>query len=175
MTVIDLNIPSNQTAFAQIVGTSQQAIAKQVDKGVLPRDGTMAEWLDLYLNRLREQAAGRGGNNQERLATARAEESEVKAALGRLTYHKELKTVVLAEEAADMLQRWATFTQREYKTCVDKLVNEIQSVHAIEINPDLVLKIAEPTANRVADYAEQLGRGIGERFSDIQAAEENFD
>lgn len=54
-----LNTTITQDDFAKLVGVSQQRVAQMVAEGLLQREGTAAQWLLAYCERLREHAAGR--------------------------------------------------------------------------------------------------------------------
>ncbi len=56
-----LSVPVRQFEFAQVVGISEAAVSQMKSAGVLREGGTLLEWLQSYITRLREQAAGRLG------------------------------------------------------------------------------------------------------------------
>ena len=72
---IELDQPATQAGFARLVGTSRQAINKHVEKGVLKDGMSYADWLQIYCDRLRDEAAGRGGDQQGTLTAVRIEET----------------------------------------------------------------------------------------------------
>ena len=78
--LIDLDYEATQTALAGLVGVTQPTISNLVSEGKLPSSGTLGELLLAYCARLRDQAAGRMGENttldlvQERAALAREQE-----------------------------------------------------------------------------------------------------
>lgn len=131
------------------------------------RKSSLCEIRNAYIRHLREQAAGRGGSQQEQLAIARTEEATVKAALGRLDYLEKTKELVLVDDCVDVLQRWAGFAAVQYKSAMDKLITELQAEHKIDVDPEKVVEIANPTADRVADYARQLGASLSADRGDI--------
>jgi len=77
--LIDLDDPAKQAVLGGMVGVTQQAISAMVTAGALPPSGTLGEMLLAYCERLREQAAGRLGEEggldlvQERAALARSQ------------------------------------------------------------------------------------------------------
>jgi phage terminase Nu1 subunit (DNA packaging protein) len=92
---VDLSQPCTQLALAELVGVSQQAISALVTEGKLPSGGTLGQLLLAYCERLREQAAGRLGDEDnglsltgERAALARAQREgiEIKNAVLRGEY-----------------------------------------------------------------------------------------
>lgn len=83
-----------QSQFAELVGIAQPTVSRWISDGLLPEDGTCADWLRAYCGRLREQAAGRYTEgeldlSQERAALARAQREGI-----------ELKNAVLRGEYA---------------------------------------------------------------------------
>ncbi|AVO51224.1 hypothetical protein [Ectopseudomonas mendocina] len=166
---------------------SQKEIAQHLDmserncRDVLKALGiNWAEWdLDeiriAYIRDLREKAAGRGGSQFELLNNARIEESTVKAANGRLTYHEKLGTLVPAADAALALKDWAGFANREYQSGVEKLVQQIEAEHQVTVDRDGVNRIAGSTVSRIGGYADKLGRRITGRGPAIQSAQGSAD
>jgi len=61
--IIDLDAPPVQEVTARIVGVSQQAISAMVTEGKLPPAATQGEMVQVYCQRLRDQAAGRLGSD----------------------------------------------------------------------------------------------------------------
>lgn len=94
MAVIDLSMQGTQTALAELVGVTQPTISNLMTDGKLPATGTLGELLLAYCARLRDQAAGRMGENttldlvQERAALAREqrEGQAIKNAVARREY-----------------------------------------------------------------------------------------
>lgn len=63
----------SQQEFAQLIGVSEAKVSQMRTEGVLAADATAGEWLQQYLTRLREQAAGRmGADGSVDLAKERA-------------------------------------------------------------------------------------------------------
>jgi len=94
-------MPMTQAAFGALVGVSQQAIGNLVGRGVLAKEMTGHQMLQVYCSHLREQAAGRAANDGLDLATERAglakaqrEKIEMQNAVTR----NELAPVALIEE-----------------------------------------------------------------------------
>lgn len=77
--LIDHDAPATQAVVGGIVGVSQQAISAMVSEGKLPPNGSIGAMVLAYCERLREQAAGRLGEDggldlvQERAALARSQ------------------------------------------------------------------------------------------------------
>lgn len=113
-----------------------------------------------YVRDLREKAAGRGGDDQVSLAKARTEESQLKTAMMRLDYHRDLKTIVHAGQAAELINDWSRLANREYTQGIHQLVSEIQSAHGITVSQETVEDIAGSTTERIQEHAAKLGRSL---------------
>lgn len=111
---IDLDTVATQEAFADLVDVTQPRVAQLVADGVLPRGGTLRQWLHAYCARLREQAAGRASDgpldlSQERAALAREQRKgiEIKNAVLRGEYAAvSLLTEVLATASQAVNERF---------------------------------------------------------------------
>jgi phage terminase Nu1 subunit (DNA packaging protein) len=120
---------ATQAAFGAAVGVSQQAVSDLVRAGVLPEDGTAAEWLLAYCGRLREQAAGRMGADalgldlvQERAALARAQREgiEIKNAALRGEFASvQLLAQVLANASQAVAERFDHLKAEVRQACPD--------------------------------------------------------
>ena len=170
-----LDRKATATGFAELVGISQPAVSKHIANGVLTQGASFREWLREYCEHLREYAAGRGGGQHDALTRARTEESSVKSALGRIQYNEKIGTLVPADDAGRALEDWAGYANREYLAGVDKLVNEIQSAHEIQVDSETVQNIAESTARRIAEYAGKLGGALAGGSEALSAEEAGAD
>ncbi len=166
---------ATQAEFARLVGISQQAVSKQLDKGAIHAGETLREWLLQYCNHLRDQAAGRGGSQQESLASAKTEEAEVKTALNRLTYQERLGTLILGDDVGYALSDWAGYANREFRSGTEKIVELIENEHSVSVNREAVKNIVGPTTERIQGYAEKLGAAFVARDGAVQPAEECAD
>lgn len=92
---VDLSKPMTQAAFGQLVGVTQQAVSEFVRVAALGPGVPAGEMLIAYCERLREQAAGRLGDEaggldlvQERAALAREQRLgyEIKNEVARKTF-----------------------------------------------------------------------------------------
>lgn len=156
MSVINLDERIDQSIFGQLVGVSQQAISKLIAKDVLHKDGTLKQWLSAYCSRMREEAAGRGGDDQYNLSKARAEESIIKTAKLRLEYNREIGNLIVTEDAVDAINDWCRFANREFSQGTHRLVHEIQNKYKIEIEDQLVEGITGSSTERIGDYAKKI-------------------
>lgn len=128
-----------------------------------------------YIRDLREKAAGRGGSQAELLAIARTQESTVKAANGRLTYHEKLGTLVPTADAAFALNDWASFGNREYLAGFEKLTQELEATLKVSIDRGMVERIAGSTVKRIGGYAAKLGQRIAGSSHALQSAPPDTD
>ncbi|MEH6825641.1 MAG: hypothetical protein V7629_17220 [Motiliproteus sp.] len=168
---LDLLEPAKQAVFARLVGVSQPAINKQIEKGVLIRGGSYQEWLNSYIEQLRSQAAGRGGDKQANLTQARIEESEVKTALGRIQYHEKLGSLVILEEARAFLMDWAAYANREFRQANERLVLDIKSMLDVDVPDELRDKHVGAAIERVKSYALKLASDGSDSSEGVPATE----
>ena len=62
---IDLSLPMTQAKFGDLVDVTQQAVSGLVKSGVLSPGASGESWLKAYCERMREQAAGRMGGDED--------------------------------------------------------------------------------------------------------------
>ena len=125
-----------------------------------------------YIRDLREKAAGRGGNGQVNLTRARSDEAVMKTAKMRLEYNREIGILIYTEDAADAINDWCRFGNREWSQGTSRLVHEIENKYKIEVDDKLVESIAGPTTERIKDHAGELGRGLVSRIESVCETEE---
>jgi len=124
-----------------------------------------------YIRHLREQAAGRGGDDQKNLTTAKTEESQIKTAKMRIEYYRDLGVLITTEEAASVISLWARQANTDYTQGTHKLISEIQNRYNIKIDNEMVENIVTPTTERIRCHAEKLGAGLVEGIDDIPPPE----
>ena len=126
--LIDLDYEATQTALAGLVGVTQPTISNLVSEGKLPSSGTLGELLLAYCARLRDQAAGRMGENttldlvQERAALAREqrEGQAIKNAVARREFAPVgLLADVLGMAASAVVDRFDQLEGQLRKACPD--------------------------------------------------------
>lgn len=127
--VIDLDGTAVQAIVGDVVGVSQQAISALVTDGKLPEGLTLGETIQAYCHRLREQAAGRMGDevggldlSQERAALAREMRHghEIKNAVARGTYADiQLLADVLSAASQAVVERFDQLPGMLKKACPD--------------------------------------------------------
>lgn len=135
---LDLNARATQVRFAQLVGVSQQAISERVASGVLPAGGTLGEWLLAYCERLRTEAAGRGGDDQAALTRARTREAEASAELKVLQIMERSRQLVPVAEIEPQLQAMVAAARSELLALPDALTHELRALYGMEIDASLI-------------------------------------
>ncbi|SEQ48875.1 hypothetical protein SAMN03080615_01654 [Amphritea atlantica] len=172
MSVLKLDEKASQTGFANLVGVSQQAISSQVKKENLSENGTYQEWLHQYCDQLRQQAAGRGGEDQVDVAKATYEEKTVKTAIMRLEYNEKISTTIHEEEAYQFLSDWAIYSAGQFRRAFERLRDDLKSQFDIDLPKELSEKHAGTAIDRVRGYALKLGASSGESGGVADASEE---
>jgi phage terminase Nu1 subunit (DNA packaging protein) len=123
-----LAAPCTQAQFAELVGITQQRVSELVGDGTLPRGATALQWLQAYCERLREQAAGRQGEEggldlvQERAALAR--EQRIGQAIKNAIAQGEFAPIglladVLGQASAAVVDRFDALPGLLRKACPD--------------------------------------------------------
>jgi len=128
-----------------------------------------------YIRHVRNQAAGRGGDEQQTLTKARTEESEIKSKKLRVEYLRDIGSLISAEDAASVITLWCRQANTDYTQGFHKLVSEIQSRHKIKVDNELVESIVIPTTERIEDHAQKLGEGLIEGINDLSETEGSGD
>lgn len=130
MMVIDaLSNPITQQEFAQVIGVSEARVSQMMSDGLLTAGQVGGEWLHVYCQRLRDQAAGRLGSEiggldlvQERAALAREQRLgiEIKNAVARGEYAPiSLLAEVLATASQSVDERFEQLPSMLKKSCPD--------------------------------------------------------
>ena len=154
--IVDLDEVATTVLFSDIIGVSQQAISAYQSKGIISRGGTIGDWIKERDEHLRNIAGARGGEQQENLAEARAEDARAACALKRLAYHKEIKTLVPAHDAETALNNWADYSAREIENTIETIVAMIEEDHGIKVDEEVVSDATNAIRRRIIDYAGTL-------------------
>ncbi len=119
-----LDHQGRQEDFAGLVGISQQAVSRLIHKGALEPGDSMGEWLLAYCERLQDQAAGRGTEDdtlpRERALLARAQRrgQDIRNQREMADYApRAILEDVLAFVAAGMAQRLAELPAQVFAEC----------------------------------------------------------
>lgn len=157
---LDLDSKANQTTIALAMGKSQQAVSKLAAKAGLKATATNGEMLRGIVERLTEEAAGRGGENAEQLTLARIRSENSKADLQELSIHEKAGTLVLANEIEPFLLRMVTAARQELLTLPGKFASDMKMLHGIDIDESLVTE-------RIHDALKHLATSLQEDNADI--------
>lgn len=120
---MNLKVEILQKDFAGLIGVSEAAVSGLVERGVIIRGQSGAQWLRDYCEHLREVAAGRasGGDlnlvqERARLAKEQADEKAMKNAITRQEFAPllalEMATANVGRQIAEILQRLPVLLKR---------------------------------------------------------------
>ena len=119
----------SQQDFAELIGVSEARVSQMISEGLIVRGDTGAQWLQAYCQRLRDQAAGRMGDEvggldlvQERAALAREqrEGQAIKNAVARREYAPVgLLSDVLGMASSAVVDRFDQLEGALRKACPD--------------------------------------------------------
>lgn len=152
-----LDKPITATAFASLVGVSQQAISQRVQDGLLVPGQPLKEWISSYCGKLRDEAAGRGGDDQQSLTRARTRDAEASAELKQLQIHEKAGLLVPVSEVEPGLIAMVTAARQELLALPDGIATEIRALHGIEIDPALITERIHEALQHLA--SRDLDRG----------------
>lgn len=158
---LTLGDPASQTAFAELVGVTQQAIAMKVKEGLLPRGGSYAEWLAIYCDRLRMEAAGRAGEAQQRLTEARIDEARENTAEKRQRRLKDAGNLLQRSDVEVILLELPVMTRQEVTITGEQIEEALQAKYSIELTDDDIKEPLRSALGRIADRAGKLIESIG--------------
>lgn len=146
-----------QAKFADLVGISRQAVSKKVDDGTLPRGGTYADWLLAYVEKLRENAAGRSGERQDDLTKARIDEANAKALKLNLENLSALDLLVCVEDVNRSLGQFARSINSAIDDAGNRIVESLVSKNPdLEFDDELVFESLRSATARIAKNAQEL-------------------
>ena len=147
---------------------STPIISRTVKGGLLPEGGTYREWLLVYIEKLRQSAAGRGGEKQEGLAEAKAEEARMKTALNRLIYHEKIGTLAPAVDVEAAFIDWAGYAQREVEQALYKIADQIEE-SGVEIDQDIITNGITTITGRITSYSDKLSADFEDSSGEFEA------
>lgn len=151
---------ATQASLAELVGCTRQAIQKLSSSIDFPRNGTNREWLLLYCDRIRQEAAGRGGESQKNLTNQRIAESEQKTLAMSLDNMEKLKLLVPVEVMSGVFDEFAAAVPISFNTAAEKILSAIESKYSISINDELVHEPLRSASSRLATTARKLSERI---------------
>ena len=159
MTAEFLDTIATQTGFGELVGTSQQAISKHVFSGTLVVGQSYRDWITAYCGKLRDEAAGRGGDDQNSLTRARTDDALASVQLKRLQIAEKVGTLVPVADVEPYLIAMVTAARTELLALPDKLVLEIKALYGVDIDPTLLTEKIHESLNHLANSLPELTAG----------------
>jgi phage terminase Nu1 subunit (DNA packaging protein) len=159
--VVNLSEGITQAQFAELIGVSEAKVSQMKADGILRAGDTGAQWLLVYVGRLREQAAGRmsgeGGADlvQERalLARAQREGQELKNAVARGEYAPiSMLGDVLANASQAVVDRLEQISSQLRVNCPDLPPAALATV--MEVVTSARNEMARKTTSLMADLLE---------------------
>jgi hypothetical protein len=169
----DPEAKANQTAFALMVGVSQQAISQLKTKNVLPDDGTFRDWLVSYCDRLRNEAAGREQDN--RLSDVRIRETEMSANLKELEYLKQLGKIIMVDDLSPLMTAFCSAVQFNVMAAQERIIEAVESKHSITVDDDDIGKPLRAALESVIGGSRELIARISSGDGGDEAAGESAD
>lgn len=161
-------VTMTQAEFGALIGVSQPTVSDLVRSGVLQAGGSWRAWLLAYCARLREQAAGRMGEEggldlvQERASLARSQRiaQDLKNDVARGEYAPVgLLTDVLGAAASAVVDRFDQLDGALRKACPDLPSDARTAVHAViaSARNEWIRATAKLVDERLAQLAEYAG------------------
>ncbi|WP_020413136.1 hypothetical protein [Microbulbifer variabilis] len=134
---LSLDDKATQSGFARLVGTSQPAIAKHVQAGVLTKGASFGIWLQEYCERLRVEAAGRQINDaRKEKDLADADKARLSAEKMRREFYREDKLILDIESVRQGMVEWTKVGKNEFLGACENIIIAIESQYAITIDRD---------------------------------------
>lgn len=155
----DFDEPVSATAFADLVGVTQQAISQRVNDGLLVPGQPLREWLRAYCGKLRDEAAGRGGEDQASLTRARTRDAEASAELKLIQIKEKAGQLVAIDDIEPGISAMITAARQELLTLPDQLVDEILALYDLEIDPSLITERIHYALEHLAGGRREDGAG----------------
>jgi len=145
---------ATQTEIAEDMGLSQPAISNALNSlGLFKREWEAMPLVDLRKRLVRhysELAAGRGGSDQYDLTKERARESRLKGDLLQLQIEEKSGSLIPAEGVEREWQALIVAARTELMLSVEKILQAIHTLYAIDVDPALIESHIETALNRLA-------------------------
>jgi hypothetical protein len=154
-----LNKKATQVGFADLVGCSKQAIHQRVNQGTLPKGGTYSEWLKVYIEGLRNEAAGR---SDEDLGAIRGRKELAQARREEFQLAKDYKLVIITESLEPALIDLLKSVRSQVMETGSKVLQSIEMEHSITLDDNIVLGPLRAALGNIAGSADQLVSSITE-------------
>ena len=144
---------AKQDVFGELVGISQPAVAKLVQKKVLVAGMTYGQWLLIYADRLRTEASGRSANEaRDRRDYAIARQAEAKAAIDERELYRQDKLILDVETVRTAMSEWITLGKTEFNNAVDRLITAIESENGITVDREQLQPDIDAALRAIGDY-----------------------
>ena len=157
---ITLTDKATQVGFAGLVGVSRQAIQKQCEKKVLRMGQTYEQWLKVYCQHLREEAAGRGGDAAQDLTTARIAESQEKTLAMRYDRLEREGELLIAEDVSRILSEVFGTVRSQVSNAESKVLEGLRSQHQLDVDDEFIRAPFRLALESAAKRAAELGQDI---------------
>ena len=144
---------ATQAGFARMVGTSRQTINKRFSDGEFVDGETYQQWLTVYIEKLREEAAGR---SDKELTAIRARKELAQARREELELSKEYKLVVVVDDLEPSLVSLMKEIQSAVMEAGNKSLQTVEAKHSIKIDDELILRPLRAALRNIAGSADQL-------------------
>lgn len=166
---MNLDEACSQSAFGELIGTSQPAVSEMLSRGVLKPGCTARVWLLDYCAHMREQAAGRGADGElafqrAKLAAVSRERAEIKLAVER----REFASVELIEQVLASVGRSIVGTLEPLHVTLHKLVPELtpEAIKTIQVEVSKACAAAAAASLALLDYEESTAPQDQEETAD---------
>lgn len=136
--ILDLDAPVNKSHIALAIGKSQQAVSKLAQKISDNSVKTNGQLLEVIVQRLTDEAAGRGGDAQGELVLARIRETNANADLKELMTKEKSGELVIVAEVEPQLVAMITAVRQELLTLPEKMANDMKALHGVDIDTSLI-------------------------------------
>jgi phage terminase Nu1 subunit (DNA packaging protein) len=159
--VVNLSERITQAQFAELIGVSEARVSQMKADGLLRAGDTGAQWLLMYVERLREQAAGRLSESgkvdvvhaRALLAMAQCEGQEIKNAVARGEYAPiSMLGDVLANASQAVVDRLEQISSQLRVNCPDLPPAALATV--MEVVTSARNEMARKTTSLMADLLE---------------------
>lgn len=148
-----LDKKATQAGFSRLVGTSKQAVSQRFADGQLKPDGTYFEWLSVYLDRLRQEAAGR---SEKQLAEIRGRKELAQAMREELSLASECRLIIHTPDVAPDLVSLMKKIQSQIMQAGNKALQSVEAEYGVEVKDELILDPLRAALRSVAGSADQL-------------------
>lgn len=152
---MDVSQKLNQTQLSRLFKCSQPTVSGLYEKGVISEDQTALQALHSYIERLREEAAGRAADNSQTLTEVRIEESKEKTLSMKQKRLTDARSLVFVEDISVVLTDFGSQIPQRLSEAIYKIVEEIQTRYEIEIDDDLIDKHRDSALSDIAASARE--------------------